>query len=570
MPAIFIQKGETTMGKRTISLLSVLIVSIMVLSSCAFEKTQRKDTLYVGSKMHNGLYNPLYAVTSYDKDVCNLIYEGLVVESPDGFNLVNERLVESLDVSEDGLDFTFTIRDGVKFSDGKPLTAEDVVFTYQTLADPSSTATRHGYIAVLKGGSEYMKGDTQKFEAVEALDENRVVFHFMNPLRDNLQICSIKIIAKHHFPNIKNGNVDIELHNQMQDPLGSGPYKLKQFNQGKNVVLEKNNNYWDKDNTDYRIKYIDIKFLKNKELMGALEKGEVDLLPEVVDVSTFEKIEKWQNYLENSPELDFTIFQRNAYGFLGFNTRAGFSSDIAVRQALAYGFDTKGFVDKYFGEMGDAVHAQLPASSDIYHAMEDQLNDYDYSIEKAEQILKDAGYENQDGVLYKQDEKVILKFLVTEDNVTVHQILDELEETCTILGIELKAIEMPFSDILSTISSENDDWNIFFTVDQWMSDDPVELTRYFSSEYIPSYNVTRYSNPKVDEILKAGNTELDIYSSGTRSKYIEVLLQLNNDLPELPIYTNKVIAIKDKRLKNIEFGTYKKWSLALNGAYLED
>jgi len=184
-------------------------------------------TLQVGIIEASGLFNPIYYSSSYDGYVVNLVFDTLIYRNFEGE--LAPRAAKSWTVSEDGLDYTFKLKDGLKYSDGSAVKASDVVFTYKMIADPSYDGRYTNLVLDLKGYSDYNTGKTTTFEGVTAPDDTTVVFHFAKSLRTNLENCTCPIMSEAYYgAGVTVGNI-AALKEKSSAPMGSGPYKLSKF-----------------------------------------------------------------------------------------------------------------------------------------------------------------------------------------------------------------------------------------------------------------------------------------------------------------------------------------------------
>lgn len=525
------------------------------------------DTLYVGTTAHNGLYNYMYASSSYDVDVCNLIYEALAVEAPDGVAKVNDRLVAEHSISDDGLDYTFKLKEGITFSDGSALTAEDVVFTFQVLA-ASQNAYRVDKADPLRGIEEYRTSGGD-FTAVEAVDELTVVFHFAENLRTNMSTPVIKIISKDYYPDWTFETSDDVMNDKMNQPMGSGPYTLKEYAPSQFCSLTMNENYWAKDSTDYRVKNIVIKFIETTTEIDEIVTGSVDVIPQIIDRDHVDRVRNDQDGRGAQNYINLIQFKRSAYGYIGFNTRSGISSDVAMRQAIAYAFNRQEFVEAMYGDLARTLPVPMSQASSIFESVLGELNQYEFDLEKAKQVLLDAGYTFENDVMSKDGVPVELKFLASTGNTVIDAMIPVLSDNLAQIGISLNAQPIEFASLLDTVRSENDDWNMFFMASSWTSDEPNEWYASFHPSFIPSSNMTRYNNAEVAQNLVDGQKILDIHSQEAVDLYSKIAIQLNNDLPELPVYANTLTAMVNTRVHDLNIDTFNEWSNAMEGVYIE-
>ena len=192
-------------------------------------------TLVVGITEASGNFNPLYYSSAYDGYVVDMIFEGLITMNFDGEYEANA--AESWEYSEDGKSITFKLKQDRVFSDGTPLTAQDVVFTYQILADPSYTGRYGSAVKDFLGYDEYYAGETDVFQGVEAIDDYTVKFNFKEALRVNFANCGYSIIPKHYYGKDFTVGNTAAVEAITTEAMGSGPYVISQFKEKELVYL---------------------------------------------------------------------------------------------------------------------------------------------------------------------------------------------------------------------------------------------------------------------------------------------------------------------------------------------
>ncbi len=168
--------------KRNYGKILVLIALLLCFSSVSSgESLTKNDTLIVGQYEPATNFNPVYYLTAYDEYVVDLIFQGLIKRNFEGE--YEGIIAESWVYSNDGKTITFKMKKKAKFSDGTPVTAHDIVFTYKVLADPSYSGRNSLVVEDMKGYKEYKEGKTKGFEGVVALDDYTVQFNFNEAMR---------------------------------------------------------------------------------------------------------------------------------------------------------------------------------------------------------------------------------------------------------------------------------------------------------------------------------------------------------------------------------------------------
>ncbi len=523
-------------------------------------------TLVVGITEASGNFNPLYYSSAYDGYVVDMVFQGLIKRNFDGEYEAN--IADSWEYSEDGKSITFNMKKDIVFSDGQPLTANDVVFTYQVLADPSYTGRYSSTVKDLVGYDEYYAGETTEFTGVEAIDEYTVKFNFKEALRVNFENCSFSIIPKHYYgADFAVGNT-ASVEALTTDAMGSGPYVISQFKEKELVYLERNPLFVGEG---YMIKEIILKFVDQTTDIVELTSGGVDLLAGQIEPK---KISEARN-----GGFSINQYNRSGYGYVKTNCEAGPTADAKVRQALYYAFNVKEFVNSYYYDADtDQVLAvtQYHPFSQISWAIDDTLLDsmieYDFDLEKAKALLDEAGWlVGTDGLRYKDGKVFELKIAAMPDHDILATLIPMWErDWAQGLGIQLTVAYLEFNTILDYVIYNSDanveNWSLFFLATSITTPDPHTLYTSFHSDYIGSGmdNTSRYSNPEVDALLDQGKAIMDIEEA--KPIYAQVAKILNEEAVMMPVYANTYFDLYAPKLVDFNTSSLYNWVYALKDA----
>jgi len=523
-------------------------------------------TLVVGITEASGNFNPLYYSSAYDGYVVDMVFQGLITRNFDGEYEAN--VADSWEYSEDGKSITFKMKQDIVFSDGQPLTANDVVFTYQVLADPSYTGRYSSTVKDLVGYDEYYAGETTEFTGVEAIDDYTVKFNFKEALRVNFENCSFSIIPKHYYgADFAVGNT-ASIEALTTDAMGSGPYVISQFKEKELVYLERNPLFVSEG---YMIKEIILKFVDQTTDIVELTSGGVDLLAGQIEPKK----------ISEARTAGFSInqYNRSGYGYIKTNCEAGPTADAKVRQALYYAFNVKEFVNSYYYDADtDQVLAvtQYHPFSQISWAIDDTLVDsmieYDFDLEKAKALLDEAGWlVGTDGLRYKDGKVFELKIAAMPDHDILATLIPMWERDWGQgLGVQLSVAYLEFNTILDYVIYNSDanveNWSLFFLATSITTPDPHTLYTSFHSDYIGSGmdNTSRYSNPKVDALLDQGKAIMDIEEA--KPIYAEVAKILNEEAVMMPVYANTYFDLYAPKLVDFNTSSLYNWVYALKDA----
>ena len=399
-----------------------------------------------------------------------LIQSTLTVTNPDltiGYDLATDT-----SVSEDGLTWTVTIRKDVQFTDGEPLTAGDVAFTYNTVKETSSV------------------NDFTMLDRAEALDDTTVVFHMTRPFSIwPYTMAAVGILPEHAYDSRTYGT----------NPIGSGRYMLKQWDQGQQVILEANPDYYGEAP---KMKQVTILFMEEDAAFLAAQAGQVDVAytsatysDQNIDGYELAAYETVDNRGFNLPAVPEGTDEE------GRQTGNDFTSDVRVRRAINLGIDRQEMIDHVLNGYGSPAYSvcdQLPWYS--------EASEVAYDPKEAGKLLDEAGWRmGPDGVREKDGVKASLNLLFsTGDSVRqalVEDFADQMEElgiACTTEGVGWDtAYDRALADPLL--------WG-------WGAHTPMELYNiYHTEEKSGSARYFPYGNEAVDaymdQALASGDLE---------------------------------------------------------------
>ena len=391
-----------------------------------------------------------------------LVFDQLVRPSKDGTKL-EPGLAEKWTVSPDGLDYTFTLRDA-KFANGEPVTVDDVVYSLQRAAGDKSDWAR------------FFKPIT-KYTVV---DQKTVAMHLdkpFTPLLNNLALFSASILPKK--------DVEAKGADFFAAPFGSGPFKVKQWNHGEKIVVEKNPNYWQPGKPAIDEAEIDIIAEDNARVLK-LKAGEVDAIVGV----PFNQVSQ----LKSDPQVNVGVASVFRIDLVQLNTTKKPFDDARVRQALNYAVDKDALVKGVLRGNGQVAATALPIMA--YH--DDQLKPYPHDIEKAKGLLKEAGY--ADG--FKAS------LLVPSGNVTTRQVATALQSNLKAVGIDLQLQNIEDSTQYSTTKSGNYEMSVSYATSDTIDPDQMIGFTSVNPERANAFH-TQWKDERVNALYDEERRTLD-------------------------------------------------------------
>lgn len=446
------------------------------------------------------------------------IFDTLLGYKP-GTTEVEGELAESWEVSTDGLKYVFNLRPNIKFHDGTEFNAEAVVFNFTRWNDPDSEFKFEGdsfdYYDSMFGpeGSRIIK-------EVKAVDNLTVEFTLNNPQAPFLQN-----IAMPSFGMASPAAIQEKKENFKSEPVGTGPFVFKEWKRNDSITLEKNAEYW-KEGLPKLERVIVRSIPDNTARFNALQNGEIDLMEDLSPdhLTTLESNSELQK-IERPP---FNV------AYLGFNFNNEPFNDPKVRIALSHAVNKQGIIDAFFS--GQAVPAVNPMPPTLW-GYNDEIQDYEYDLEKAKQLLAEAGY--PDGLPgeytfyampvprpYMPDGRKVAEVIQADFEQIGVKVNIESPEWATYLD-DLQAGEKEDIFMLGWTGDNGDPDNFIYTL--------------LDKDAIPSNNYTYYSSDELHTILVEAQQETDQTKREELYKQAQVIIK--EDAPWVPlVHTTPLLA----------------------------
>lgn len=578
------------------ALLAVLVITI-IMTGCGGKTTQQKtdnkqtsndipavdtagaisgDWLIIREMSDPEKLNPIVSNDASASEICSYIFEYLLDQDKITYELI-PRLAALPEVSPDNLSYTFTINENAKFSDGKPVTAADVVFTLKLIKIPfvDAAATRNYFEMVDK--AEVVDGDQRKVKFTLIKPNWRGIYtlglfsilpkHILDPnnVTDKFQWEEFKDMnaarnngAMQKFADFINSQ---EVSRDAKYLVGSGPYMFEKWDTGAGVTIVRNPNYWGKTFApNYPQKIIFKTIQDNSAALVAAKNKEVDAMA-VIKPSDFYKD------LENPDQFNLMKARpfEPAYTYLAWNELNPLFKDKKVRLALAHLVDRKTIIEKVM--FGDGV----PIQSHIFYKDKKLLNtdlpEIQFDPEKGKKLLEEAGWKDSDGdgVLDKviDGKKKDFKFtFLSNTNPVRKQILLVIVDALKKVGIQAEVQELEWSVYLDKTKKHEFE----ATYSAWTSpttpSDPYQIWHSTQSEGEGS-NYISFKNKINDSLVEAYRNEMD---ESKRIALIKVWQKLIYDeQPYTFLWSPRARYIYDKRFKNTRWyniqpsPSYNEW-----------
>lgn len=541
-------------ARRTASFKIALLASAVMLSSFAFaddvlkegitpatDANQvpaaaklRTDTVIAGISEPQGIFNPYFFVNGWDENVTNVIFARLIDWDSQG-KLV-PGLAESWTVSPDGKTYTIKLRHDLKFSDGSPLTAEDVAFTLTVLYDPKYDGDTDITLAHITGGDDYKQGKADSISGLKVIDPLTLQVTTTQPGATTLQKIGGPVLSKAYYgKGYTRGNLDYlrTLHGK---PLGNGPYVYDKYIPGQEIRFHANANYYRGVPPTPRFIYRVTNPSTNFQLF---QTGDTD----------YDAFTSRPDDIEQLKMLGFAninLYGSSDYSKIEFNVRRPALQDVKVRQALIYGLDRQKLIDVVYQGYGSVAIEPIAPISWAYNT--DGVNPYKFDPAQANKLLDEAGWKaGSDGIRVKDGKRLELTLLVSK-KVLNDALIPIAKENYQKIGVLLKPQVVDFNALMSQRKAGNYDLASFST--STLNDPHDGVWDYYSTESTES----GYNNPEVDKLINEGNATLDIEKR--KPIYHELYKVLANDPPVILLGNRKILSASSARVTGFKPDIY--------------
>ncbi|MED0966928.1 ABC transporter substrate-binding protein [Bacillus paramycoides] len=504
----------------------------------------RKDTLVVGINKPGGVFLPYFQQNGWDGNVTSVIFASLVSTDKQGKPI--PELAEKWDVSSDQLTYTFHLRKDLKFSDGSPLTADDVAFTLTLLHDKAYEGEIDISQYAVKGGKEYKEGKATSIEGLQVIDPQTIKITTEKVNSQTLTALGGPVLSKAYYGKDYKQNTSLDYLKELYGkPIAAGPYKFEKYIPGQEVRFVANENYYAGKpkipNFIYKITAGDTK-------LQLFQTGEVDY----TGLGTGDEI------LEQAKGLQFANIQIEtaaSFSYIYMNNNKPYLKDKKVRQALIYGLDRKKYVDTALKGYGTVANVPIHPTSWAY--TEEGVNKYEYDKEKAKKLLDEAGWKvGSDGVREKDGQKLKLSYFGPSSAKDSDLLIPIAKENYKEIGVEFNPEFMDFNTMLSKVNKGDYD---LASVSTPITSDPSET----AGEYLSGVNEKSlgYKNAKVDELIKKGIETVDIEKR--KPIYKELYKELSDDPPVILLNYRRTITGYNGNIKGIDPEKYNSISANL-------
>lgn len=478
------------------------------------------DTIIMGTIGDASNLIPPLASDASSSTITGHVYNGLI--RYDKNMRFEGDLAESWEISDDGREITFHLRKGVRWHDGEPFTSADVLFTYKLMIDPE---TPTAYAERYKQVEEAMAPDAYTFKV-----------RYAEPLAPALVSWAMGICPEHLLKD-----EDISTSELARNPVGTGPFRFVKWDPGEQIVLERNEDYF--EGAPY-IKRIVYRIVPDTTTMFLeLQSGGLDYMG--------------LTPLQYARQTESPAFKRRfnkyrypafAYTYLGYNLRKPMFQDRRVRQAISYAIDKQEIVDGVLLGLGQPATGPYKPGSWPYNP---EVQRYPYAPDKARALLDAAGWKDRDGdgVRDKDGQALAFTILTNQGNDQRIKAGEIIQRRLQEVGIEVKLRVIEWASFLKEFIYPG---RFDATILGWtIPVDPDGYNIWHSSKTGPrELNFIGYSNPEVDRLLEQGRRVLGVEKR--RPVYHRLQEILAEDVPYTFLYVPDSLPVVARRFHGIE------------------
>lgn len=506
------------MKKKLSVLLSIILLVSMLFTGCSNSDggTGGKKILRSNNSSEPGSLDPPLAQGTHESWILENVFEGLMTFDEKG-ELV-PGMAEDYEISEDGLTYTFTLRDGIKWSNGDPVTAEDFEFSWKRALDPELAADYAHILYYIEGAEAYNTGEGSRDDvAVKALDEKTLEVTLESPTAYFLELTAFYT----YFPvNKKVVESNPDWAKKPETHVSNGPFKLVKWEHNAKIAMEKNDLYYNADKI--KLDGIELDIIEDQNTAWQkYEGGDYDFLTPLPQAVVAQMKEA------NNPEL--IIGAEVGTYYYNLNSKVKPFNNPKVRKGLAMTLDRQTIVDKI------AQGGQIAAEGVVPFGMKDDKgNEYrddvgilvEYNVEEGKKLFEEGLAE--EGMKPEDFKNIVLLYNTSEAHKKIAQAAQEMWRVN--LGIEIQLENVDFQVKLDR--EKAGDYHISRA--GWIGDymDPITFIELWEST--SSFNDAKYNNPEYDKLVRIAKNSSDQAERFEAMKKAEKMVM--EDMPVIPVY----------------------------------
>lgn len=513
--------GKSCIFISIIVLFVVLLLSFLAGCSSKSNNAGNSQVLRYAISSDPRALNPILASEMASITVNSFIFNSLV-KYDENLEIVPD-LAESWDVHNEGRRIVFHLRKNVKWHDGTPFTAEDVVWTMEKILDPETNTFNAGLFKIDGKNIEF-----------RALDEYTVEAVLAKPFAPFLNNLTLAPVAPKHLLEKE----DINKCDFNESPVGTGPFRFVEWKTSDRVVLKANPEYF---GGQPRLDRIEIR------IIPSAEGSRIALLSKQIDIAGLSAEDLFiLSHLKEIPEhLQIQKWKDFTYFYFAFDLTNPMFSDKRVRQAINYAIDRKTLVQTVLHGTGIPISGPIPAASWAYNK---DVENYNYNKEKAKALLKEAGWiPNSDGIREKDGRKLSFRINYKNGSASSEGACIQIQNYLKDVGIEVKLQALDFGALINSLYPDKFQSVVFNWVEPF---DPDIFTEWHSSQCgDEGMNFMTYKNPEVDVLLEKARETMN--REERKALYFEIQKKITEDAPYVWLWNQEAAVGVNRRVKGL-------------------
>lgn len=446
---------------------------------------------------------------------CSMLFDQFVEIDPTTYE-VRPKLAKEWTISDDALEYTFTLQDNVLFSDGAPLTMEDISFFIHGVLHPDTGSPFVPEFIGIEGAEDYNNGEADEISGVEVVDDQTLVIRVVEPNAAFL----VNLENIRPVPAAQLEGESLTESEFFQNPIGAGPFKYVSWDIGGDFVAERNENYW-QSGKPYLDRFVHRVIADSQTLVLALETGEIDAsnYPAPTVAQSLEEIETLEVLVPPFSQPD---------GW-AFNLEHEALAHMEVRRAIALAMNMEQFASDFLLGLGEVGIGPLAPDN---WAFNPNLEPLPYDPDQARELLAEAGY---------PDGGFAVEFTTNQGNILREDFLTFTQQALEPLGITVEPNLTEWTQVVE--AATNGTFEAICPTWSGAIVEPDEL--YFTLHSESSRNVYHYRNAEVDALLEEGRVTVD--QDRRREIYYRVQEILMEEVPIFWAWYRPFIHVTSKR-----------------------
>jgi len=515
------------MRKLLLTSVAVLAVAAPTLRAANAEEIKQGGSMVVTYKDDVATLDPAIGYDWQNWSMIKSIFDGLMSYEPGTATLKNG-LAEAYTISEDGRIFTFTLRKGVKFHNGREMTAEDVKYSLDRVTNPETQSPGAGFFGSIKGFDKMAGGSAKTLEGVTVVDPYTIKFELSRPDATFLHVMALNFSSVVPKEEVEKWGADFGKH-----PVGTGAFKLAEWTLGQKLVFQRNKDYWEPGLP----KLDQITFEVGQEPVVALlrlQNGEVDIAGDGIPPAKFLEVKNDPNYAKLIVEGG-----QLHTGYLTMKTTMKPFDDVKARQAVNMAINKDRIIRIINGRA-------VPATQPLPPSMPGYAKDfagYKFDVDGAKSLLADAGYPGGfDTELYVYN---------TDPNPRIAQ---AIQQDLAAVGIKAEIKSLAQANVIAAGGEPDQAPMVWSGGMAWIADFPDPSNFYgpilgCAGAVKGGWNWSYYCNKDLDARATAADSITDPAKAGEREEaWRSIYLDIMKDAPWVPVFNEQRFTIRSERL----------------------